>query len=219
MPESESREMYLKSIYELAPDGDLVPVSLLANRMGISPVSATEMVKRLEEHNLIQHTPYKVLTLTESGLQRALIVIRRQRLWGRFLADHLKIRWSQVYDMSCRLEHATDREVTEALADFLGHPTTCPHGHPIPTADGQVAKQPATPLNEIDFELEVKVLRINQPELTLCEHLEEKRIFPGTALTVIDEAPYNGPFTLLLENQEISLGREIASRVMCSPAA
>ena len=36
MPESESREMYLKSIYELAAGEELVPVSLLASRMGIS---------------------------------------------------------------------------------------------------------------------------------------------------------------------------------------
>lgn len=219
MPESESREMYLKSIYELANGGELVPVSLLANRMGISPVSAAEMVKRLEEHTLITHTPYKGVALTDSGLQRALIVIRRQRLWGRFVADHLKIRWSQVYDISCRLEHATGAEVTEALAEFLGNPTICPHGHPIPDADGKVADQPAMPLNKVDFEIEVEVTRINQPELTLCEHLEEKGIFPGTKLIVIDEAPYNGPFTLLLDGQEITLGREISSRVLVNPTS
>lgn len=211
--------MYLKSIYELANGTDLVPVSLLADRMGISPVSAAEMVKRLEEHALIIHTPYKGVALTDSGLHRALIVVRRQRLWGRFLADHLGIRWSQVYDISCRLEHATDTEVTEALADFLGNPTICPHGHPIPDSGGKVPDQPAKPLNEIDFEVEVEVIRINQPELTLCEHLEEKGILPGIKLTVIDEAPYNGPFTLLLKGQEITLGREISSRVMVHPAA
>jgi DtxR family Mn-dependent transcriptional regulator len=217
MPESESREMYLKSIYELANGEELVPVSLLAKRMGISPVSAAEMVKRLEEHDLINHTPYKGVALTGSGLHRALIVIRRQRLWGRFLADHLKIRWSQVYDISCRLEHATDAEVTEALAAFLGYPAICPHGHPIPDADGNVADQPAMPLNEADFEIEVEVIRINQPELTLCEHLEEKGIFPGTILIVIDEAPYNGPYTLLLDDHEITLGREISNRILVQP--
>jgi DtxR family Mn-dependent transcriptional regulator len=120
--------------------------------------------------------------------------------------------------MSCRLEHATDEQVTEALAEYLGHPTICPHGHPIPTAVGEVADQPANPLNEVEFEREVEVVRIDQPELTLCEHLEEKRILPGTKLIIIDEAPYNGPFTLLLEGREITLGREIASRVMCSPS-
>ena len=207
----------MKSIYELAAGEELVPVSLLAKRMGISPVSAAEMVKRLEEHDLITHTPYKGVALTTSGLHRALIVVRRQRLWGRFLADHLKIRWSQVYDMSCRLEHATDEEVTEALADFLNHPSICPHGHPIPDMDGNVAEQPATPLNEVEFETKVEVIRIDQPELTLCEHLEEKGIFPETKLTVIDEAPYNGPYTLLINGREITLGREISSRVMVQP--
>jgi DtxR family Mn-dependent transcriptional regulator len=217
MPVSESREMYLKSIYELADGDDPVPVSLLANRMGVSPVSATEMVKRLEEHELITHTPYKGVALTDSGCQRALTVVRRQRLWGRFLADHLHIPWSQVYDLSCRLEHATDAEVTEALADFLGNPSVCPHGHPIPDVDGKVVDQPATPLNQIKFELEVEVIRIDQPELTLCEHLEEKGILPGKQLTIIDEAPYNGPYTLLLNGQEVTLGREISSRVMVQP--
>jgi DtxR family Mn-dependent transcriptional regulator len=217
MPESESREMYLKSIYELTKGEDLVPVSVLANRMGISPVSATEMVKRLEEHELIVHTPYKGVALTDSGLHRALTVVRRQRLWGRFLADHLNIRWSQIYDLSCRLEHATDAEVTEALAEFLGNPTLCPHGHQIPDADGHVADQPAVPLNQVNFEVNVEVIRIDQPEQTLCEHLEEKGIIPGRILSVIDEAPYNGPYTILLDGDEITLGREISSRVLVHP--
>jgi DtxR family Mn-dependent transcriptional regulator len=83
--------------------------------------------------------------------------------------------------------------------------------------DGKVVDQPATPLNQIKFELEVEVIRIDQPELTLCEHLEEKGILPGKQLTIIDEAPYNGPYTLLLNGQEVTLGREISSRVMVQP--
>jgi len=218
MPESESREMYLKSIYELANGEELVPVSLLAKRMGISPVSASEMLKRLEEYGLITHTPYKGVALTDAGLQRALIVVRRQRLWSCFLADHLNIPWSQLYDMSCRLEHATDAEVTEALADFLGNPTICPHGHPIPDAEGKIEIPLAAPLSEIEFDQEVVIARIDQPELILCEHLEERGLFPGTILKIIDEAPYNGPFTLKVGGEEISLGREISNRILVQPA-
>jgi DtxR family Mn-dependent transcriptional regulator len=218
MPETESREMYLKSIYELSTaDEALVPVSMLAKRVGVSPVSAAEMVKRLEEYGAITHTPYRGVALTETGLQRALIVIRRQRLWGRFLADRLKIRWSLVYDLSCRLEHATDAAVTEALAEFLGHPTICPHGHPIPDAEGNVEYSPATPLNEIPFDQNVEIVRIDQPELILCEHLEERGLLPGTVLKVIDEAPFNGPYTLSVAGKEISLGREISARIMVHP--
>jgi DtxR family Mn-dependent transcriptional regulator len=218
MPESESREMYLKSIYELSAAGDeLVPVSLLAKRLGVSPVSASEMVKRLESYGAITHTPYKGVALTKDGLRRALIVIRRQRLWGRFLADELKIPWSQVYELSCRLEHATDASVTEALAKYLGHPTTCPHGHPIPDPQGKIEIKPTTPLNEIEFDLEVQIIRIDQPELILCEHLEERGLLPGAHLEIIDEAPFNGPLTLKVNNDEISLGREISSRIQVNP--
>lgn len=219
MPVSESKEMYLKSIYELADGEEPVAVSLLAKRVGVSPVSAAEMVKRLEESDLIVHTHYKGVVLTDTGRQRALIVVRRQRLWGRFLADQLHIPWSQVYDISCRLEHATDAAVTEALADFLGNPTICPHGHSIPDANGTVEYQPAYPLNEISCEVEVEVLRIDQPELTLCEHLEERGIFPGTILKIVDEAPYNGPYTLELGGKEIALGREISARILVQPTS
>lgn len=217
MPESESREMYLKSIYELSDEGDLVAVSQLAKRVGVSPVSATEMVKRLEKHGLIIHKLYKGVALTDTGCQRALIVIRRQRLWGRFLADHLKIPWSQVYDISCRLEHATDATVTEALAEFLEHPTTCLHGHPIPDADGTVTITPAIPLTEISCEVEVEVIRIDQPETTLCVYLEERGLMPGAVLKIVDEAPYNGPYTVELDGKEIALGREISSRIFVNP--
>ncbi len=219
MPESESREMYLKSIYELSSDGELVAVSLLAKRMGVSPVSATEMIKRLEEYKLIQHTPYKGVKLTKSGLKRALIVVRRQRLWGRFLADHLNIPWSQVYDMSCRLEHATDETVTDSLAMFLGNPAICPHGHPIPDSEGSVEIPPAFPLNVISCEVEVEIIRIDQPELILCEYLEERGMLPGTTLKIVDEAPYNGPFTVEIHGKEIALGREISSRILVDTTA
>ena len=217
MPESESREMYLKSIYELSSNGELVAVSLLAKRMGVSPVSATEMIKRLEEHNLIKHVPYKGVALTRSGLQRTLIVVRRQRLWGRFLVDYLNVPWSQVYDMSCRLEHATDTTVTDSLADFLGNPAICPHGHPIPDAEGNVEIPPAFPLNETRCDVEVEILRIDQPELILCEYLEERSMLPGVTLKIVDEAPYNGPFTVEIDGKEIALGREISGRVLVLP--
>lgn len=217
MPESESREMYLKSIYEIADGDDPVAVSMLAKRMGVSPVSAAEMVKRLEAGQLIIHTPYKGVVLTQTGRQRALIVVRRQRLWGRFLADHLDIPWSQVYDVSCRLEHATDAAVTEALAIFLDGPTICPHGHPIPDAHGNIDIPPAFPLNEIKCEIDVKIIRIDQPELILCEYLEERGMLPGTKLKIVDEAPYNGPFTIEIAGKEIALGREISGRIMVHP--
>lgn len=218
MIESESREMYLKSIYELEEyEGELVPVSLLAKRMGVSVVSTTEMMKRLADKGYVNHMPYKGVALTDEGLTNALSVVRKQRLWGRFLADHLNIRWGLIYDLSCRLEHATDDKVIEALAKFLGHPATCPHGNPIPNADGSVTEISAFPLTSLEVDQEVEIMCINRPETTLCRYLEDHDILPGVALKIIDEAPYNGPLTVSLDGKEIALGREISARILVLP--
>jgi DtxR family Mn-dependent transcriptional regulator len=219
MIQSESREMYLKSIYELEQDGEQVPVSSVADRLGVTTVSASEMIKRLAEQGLVIHEPYKGVSLTETGCKRALNVVRRQRLWGRFLEDQLNIPWEMVYDFACRLEHATDETVTEALAEFLGHPQTCPHGHPIPDTDGTVRQIPAVPLIEIDLEQEVEILRIDRPEVALCMYLADRELRPGVKLKIIERAPYNGPLTIRVGEQEIALGREIAARIFVTTFA
>jgi DtxR family Mn-dependent transcriptional regulator len=205
--------MYLKTIYELQGDSEPVAVSHVAKRLGVSAVSATEMVKRLVENDLVVHTPYKGVELTQQGLARALSVVRRQRLWGRFLADHLGIPWEHVYDFACRLEHATDDMVTEALAEFLGHPKICPHGNPIPGPDGSVEESAAIPLNDVEIGQTVQVARIDRPETTLCTYLAERGILPGVSLLVEELAPYNGPLTVRAGDLEIAVGREIATRI------
>lgn len=213
MTVSESREMYLKTIYELENGDTPVPVSLIAERLGVSAVSATEMVKRLEGNELVVHTPYKGVELTKNGRLRALSVVRRQRLWGRFLADQLQIPWEYVYDFACRLEHATDDAVTEALAKFLGHPETCPHGSPIPDTAGFVETLNDMPLNEVAVGQSGRVTRIDRPETTLCTYLVERGLLPGVSFLLEDEAPYNGPLSLRIEEKEVAIGREIAGRI------
>ena len=131
-----SPEMYLKSLWELSSDGEPVGIASVAARLGISPVSASEMIHRLEERQLVQYQRYRGVRLTRLGWEHARSLIRRHRLWERFLADELGLPWESVHDLACELEHAVGAEVTEALADRLGQPSTCPHGNPIPTASG-----------------------------------------------------------------------------------
>ena len=107
---SESIEMYLKSISELEISESPVSISRLAERLGLSSPSAIEMVKRLVEQDLVIHTPYKGVDLTDKGRKRAYVIVRRHRLWERFLTDTLVLPWERVHDYACRLEHATAPE-------------------------------------------------------------------------------------------------------------
>lgn len=210
---SESIEMYLKSICELEIDQSPVAISQLAQRLGVSSPSTIEMVKRLAEQGLATHTPYKGVELTEKGRKRAYNILRRHRLWERFLTDSLGLAWESVHDFACRLEHATAPEVTVALADFLGHPTTCPHGNPIPDSEGKLVQKATTPLCELEVGQTACLVNIAYEETILLDYLARRGFFPGTILTVEEIAPYQGPLMIRIQDRIEALGREIASRI------
>ncbi len=210
---NESVEMYLKTISELSEDDALVPISALAEQLGVSTVSATEMVHRLREQGLLDHTPYKGVTLTKDGGRRACRVIRRHRLWERFLADYLGLPWQQVHDFACQLEHATADEVTEALAIFLGHPQTCPHGNPIPSPDWDTPPVVDQPLDEWSPGDQGTITRIHPESILLLDYLAGRGIQPGKLVTFTEVAPFNGPLMMEIGGETHALGREIAAHI------
>jgi len=212
-PFNESTEMYLKTVSELATGADPVPISALAERLGVSTVSATEMVHRLGERGLLDHLPYKGVVLTEEGNLRALRVIRRHRLWECFLADHLGMPWQSVHDYSCQLEHATADDVTEALAAFLQQPTTCPHGNPIPTAEGALAASCDAPLSQWSPGDWGCISRIHPESLVLLDYLAARDIKPGAAVLFEEVAPFNGPLSIRIGDQSHALGRDVAAHI------
>lgn len=212
-PFNESTEMYLKTVSELSAADEHVPISLLAKQLGVSTVSATEMVHRLEDQGLVEHTPYKGIFLTPEGNQRATEVIRSHQLWECFLSDHLRLPWEQVHELACRLEHATDREVTDALANFLGNPTFCPHGNPIPDASGKMEATDGVPLNHLEIGQKGTVGAIHRESTVLLEYLARHNLKPGRAIVVKEIAPFNGPITVMVEGEEHAIGQEAAEHV------
>ena len=210
---SESTEMYLKAMAELG-DGEVVPIGRLAERLDVTPVSANEMIKRLGDQGLVSHTPYKGANLTKKGRLAASSVVRRQRLWECFLHDHLKIEWAQLYELACSLEHATAPEVTVALASFLGDPHTCPHGNPIPAADGSFHRVNGIPLSEVSVGGTVHVLAVRATETDVLEHLQERDILPGRELTLLEIAPLDGTLALDVQGKRVALGLMISKLVL-----
>ena len=210
---SESVEMYLKTLAELDAHQP-VAISRLAGRMSVTQVSATEMVKRMIEQELVGHQPYKGVTLTEKGREIGYNVIRRQRLWECFLYQHLKMEWARLYELACDLEHATAPEVTTALAALLGEPAFCPHGNPIPAADGSFSPLGGTPLSDGQVGQHGQVLAIQARDADVLRYLEARDLLPGRELTLLDIAPMQGPLTLKIGEKEIALGLQMAELVI-----
>ena len=221
---SESTEMYLKAMIEIS-DHEVVAIGRLAERLSVTPVSANEMVRRLNEQGLVSHTPYKGVSLTEKGHEVASNVVRRQRLWECFLHDHLKIEWAQVYELACSLEHATAPEVADALAAFLGEPKTCPHGNPICAADGSFTPLEGVSLSTVKPGETVRVLAVNATSTDVLRYLQERGLLPGCELTVVEAEPMQGPLTLRVDpagesgagGKEVALGLLLAEFVLVKP--
>lgn len=214
LTQGESAEMYLKAIGELTLEGALVPISTLADRLGISPVSATEMIHRIVDQGWVKHERYKGVRLTETGKRRAMLILRRHRLWERFLTDKLKLPWEDVHDLACRLEHAAGTEVTEALVDFLDEPSSCPHGNPIPNSEGDFEFTEGAQLDTLRQGDESVILRIRPESQDVLSYLAQKRIKPGSALSVIDVDDFDGLLTISIMGKDQIIGQRIASHIV-----
>jgi len=134
-PLSEAIQDYLKGIYKLQAARGRATITALAKDQGVSPASASAMVKKLAVLDLLEHEPYRGARLTPAGERVALEVIRHHRLLELYLARTLGLHVDAVHDEADRLEHVISEELEERIDRALGFPTHDPHGDPIPDAN------------------------------------------------------------------------------------
>jgi len=213
---TQQMEEYLEAIGKLEERGETVTTSALARECKVSQPTVTQMLHRLTEQGLIRYAPRKGVSLTEAGRALAATVIRRHRLWERFLHDVLGLRWDQVHDQACRLEHATSPEVERRLAQTLGDSDTCPHGHAIP-GSGHLDAHPATmPLADLQPAQSARVDKVEE-DSALLRHLDALGIRPGALVQVEAVAPEDGTLTLSVDGRRQTMDHASAVQVAATP--
>jgi len=196
MPDSATAavEDYAKAIYALeSRSGSAVSTNAVAERLGVTPGSASAMVKKLAERGLVDHEPYKGVTLTPEGLRLALEVVRHHRLLELYLAQELGMPWDRVHEEAEVLEHVISEELEELIAQKLGHPLLDPHGDPIPSADLDVAETPTTRLEELEVGQHARFVRVSDSDPAMLRYLTERGIDIGARLEIVDKQPFDGP--------------------------
>jgi DtxR family transcriptional regulator, Mn-dependent transcriptional regulator len=208
---------YAKAIYSLSRrGGQTVATSALADRLGVSPASASAMVKRLAELGFVSHEPYRGVQLTPAGEKVALEVIRHHRLIELYLAEALGMPWDRVHDEAEVLEHAISGELSDLIAEKLGDPTHDPHGDPIPTRDGRIEEPATRSLADSEPGERVVLARVSDSDPAMLRYLGERGIEPGTPLEVVGREPFGGPVSVKVGTRELPLGLGLARAMRVS---
>ncbi|SDR36387.1 metal-dependent transcriptional regulator [Natronobacterium texcoconense] len=179
-------EDYLKAIYHLENDhGEPVRTAEISDAVGVTSPTVSSMVDTLDERDLVEYTPYEGVELTDQGERVVLRLVRNHRLLETFLAEHLDVPWADVHDEADRLEHHVSDEFVARLAEFLGHPTTDPHGDPIPDSEFRLPEEsPYDPLTTYDPGERLVVEQVPHRDPDIREYLSDHGIGPGTRLVV-----------------------------------
>lgn len=215
-----SAEDYLKAIYHLTCEGGPATTNQLAEALGLAPASVSGMLKRLADQELVDHEPYRGVTLSPAGKQIALRMLRRHRLIEAYLVAHLGYSWDTVHDEAERLEHAVSDTLVERMAKVLGDPLEDPHGDPIPGPDGSLAEVVYVPLAELAVGEEAEIRRVSTSQADRLRYMSAAGLVPGTRITVTARDPFRGPIRLRLGKREQVIGHELAMMVLCTrPAA
>lgn len=215
---SEREEMYLVTIAQLMETGQAepVPLSLISNQLEIASVSANQMIRRLEEAELVCYTPYKGASLTNNGMQRALRILRHRRLWEFFLVKHLHFTLVEASKLACRLEHTLPCEAAERLADFLGNPTLSPGGLPIPEENACTPPVGQVCLADLNLNQDGLVTEILADPVTRA-FLETQGVYPGQALRILASATSGDLLVRTQPAQMINLSPELATQIRVIP--
>ena len=213
-PTDELLEDCLQAVHRLEAPGRGARVEDVAAFARVTPAEVRDAFQALEARGLLHNGLPNVVTLTEEGRRLAVGILRRHRLSERLFADILGLPWDRVHDEAMRLEHALTPEAEARLAALLNHPKTCPHGGPIPAADGSLRVPATRPLVRVPAGARVLIQQIVQEEARFLRYLASLGLLPGAEVRVEEVAPFGVPLLVQVGEARYALGRDVAAKIL-----
>lgn len=207
-------EDILKQLYHFENSGNKVDTKTLVQSLNFKNKSIIEAIQKMSINNLV-YFDSDALKLTEEGHEYALRIIRVHRLWERYLADKTGFHKNEWHDRAERMEHKLSHDETNKLASQLGNPKFDPHGDPIPTKTGKIAKiegveLPLLPVNSI-----AKITHIEDEPEVIYKQILAENIHIGSLLKVVENN--NTRIVFQSEGEEFVLAPIVASNLTVLP--
>lgn len=211
---SKNEEDYLKALYHLEHEQALGKVSgrTLASHLEVSSASVSGMLKKLKAKDLVNYEKYGKLSLSDNGLQEAIVLIRKHRLWETFLHQHMNFSWDEVHEVAEQLEHIQSKKLILELERFLDFPSHDPHGDPIPDADGSIRALERTLLSSIAPHNRCRLIAINDASVESLRLASELGLSLRDELQVLGQDQH-GVVELRIGDRQEQVSKDFAENV------
>jgi DtxR family transcriptional regulator, Mn-dependent transcriptional regulator len=206
-----TEENYLKAMYHLADERGEVSVNELSKQLGLKMPTVNSMMKKLAEKKLVHYESYKPLRLTTRGKKEAALVVRKHRLTEMFLVEKMGFGWEEVHEIAEQVEHIQSFAFFEKMDELLGHPTSDPHGSPIPDKQGNVHWQQYGKLSDGHQGDRLRLAAVTQSSDEFLKYLNARHIRLNMTLTVKSKEGFDGSMVIEFGNKR----RETLSKVVC----
>ena len=210
-----SEENYLKTIFSVfMQTQNNVSTNEIANLLETSPASVTEMIKKLQDKNLVLYEKYNGVRLSKKGEDKAVAIIRKHRLWETFLVNKLDFSWGEVHDVAEQLEHIKSEKLTDKLDHFLNYPKFDPHGEPIPTKSGIIPSTKRITLSEMKINSKGIIMGVSLDNKEFLDHLTKISISIGTKIEAIDRIIFDQSMKIKINSKIEHISKEIANNIL-----
>ena len=210
-----AEENYLKAILSISLNEDgKVSTNAIANEIGTSAASVSDMLKKLHDKKLIRYEKYKGLEISSLGKEKAINILRKHRLWETFLVNNLGFNWGEVHDVAEQLEHIKSPELIDRLDAFLEYPKFDPHGEPIPSKEGDIPSTNTTPLNELEINTKGKVMGVTLDDKAFLDYLTKLNISIGTYIEIIEKISFDKSISIKIKNIRQHISNDVAKHLL-----
>jgi DtxR family Mn-dependent transcriptional regulator len=205
---------YAEAIWEIEEEGIPVIQARIADWLGVTRASVSEMVHRMEDEGLV--TVDSEIKLTEEGRHLAAVIVRRHRLAERFLSEVLKLPWAKVHSEAEVWETTISDDVEAAMWAVMDNPQTCPHGNPIPGAGYKPPKM--VPMADMESSTPMRLERISEElelDAEMMRYLDESGLRPDASVELVTKDPH-GALTVNVNGVQVGVGKFAAERLFVS---
>src|SRR5690606_29657428 len=213
-----TEENYLKALLRITVEQNSTGeagTNQLAGKMNVRPATATDMLKKLKEKQLVNYERYGKISLTPTGRNLAIAVIRKHRLWETFLFEKLGFSWDEVHDIAEQLEHIKSDKLVERLDKFLGYPRFDPHGDAIPSADGAFVREDRKTLTESTVGKSYTIIAVKDNSPAFLQYVSQMGIGIGSKAGILEKYDFDNSIALEVDGRKINISEKVAQSIYC----